>query len=218
MSATTVDNTIDRHARFRIHCGADYQLVYGCSESEQFNQSLAQTYRQLGQLYQALMQRYLQGQDTDAEVAQHLQTITATLANHPMGFKVAGLEQGTSALAAEQKRRWQRWLSQEQPLFTQLNTLSEHSQTPLPDWVRQQFLPELEAIVQQTADSFDQIANQISGVTTQSQPPTQQLAALEQQLLNLRASSRDYPLLPLISFSAAFVTLKAITANLDQLS
>ncbi|MBW4518712.1 MAG: FUSC family protein [Scytolyngbya sp. HA4215-MV1] len=193
-------------------------LFMGGSESEQFNQSLSQTYRQLGQLYQALMRRYLQGQDTDAEVAQYLQTITATLAKHPKAFKIAGLEQGTSALAAEQKRRWQRWLSQEQPLFTQLNTLSEQSQTPLPDWVRQQFLPELEAIAQQTADSFDQIANQISGVTTQSHPPTQQLAALEQQLLNLRASSRDYPLLPLISFSAAFVTLKAITANLDQLS
>ncbi len=192
-------------------------LFMGGSEADQFNQSLAQTYRQFGQFYQALMQRYLQGQNTDAEVAQHQQMITATLAKHPKEFKVAGLEAGTSALAAEQKRRWHLWLSHEQPLFTHLSNLDDQIQTPLPDWIRQRFLPELESIAQQTTASFDQLANQISGSKAQPQPPMQQLAALEQQLLNLRTESRDYPLTPLMSFSATFVTLKAIAAKLDQI-
>jgi uncharacterized membrane protein YgaE (UPF0421/DUF939 family) len=199
-------------------------LFMGGSDADEFNQSLAQTYRQLGQLYQALLKHYLQGQNTDLEVAQHKQTIAVTLAKHPMEFKLAGLEQGTSALAAQQKRRWKIWLSHEQPLFTQLSNLDDQIQTPLPDWISRQFLPELEAIAQQTADSFEQLANQIAGseaaplTQPQPQPSTQQLAALEQQLLNLRAASRNYPLTTLISFSATFVTLKAIAADLDQIT
>ena len=97
-------------------------LFMGGSAANQFNQSLAQTYRRLGQLYQALLNRYLQGQNqgqnTEAEVAQLKQIIAGTLAQHPLILKVAGLELGTSAMAAQQKSRWTLWFSHEQQLLT----------------------------------------------------------------------------------------------------
>jgi uncharacterized membrane protein YgaE (UPF0421/DUF939 family) len=203
-------------------------LFMGGSAAEQFTQSLAQTYRQLGQFYQSLLNRYLQ-QDTDQSTEQHTDTeivklkqiLAPTLAKHPLIFKVAGIEQGTSALAAQQKSLWNVWLNHEQQLFTQLGNLEEYTQTPLPDWIKQQFLPELETIAQQTTDRFNQIAAQITdpvGQSTSRIPLTSQIESLEQQLLSLRSESRGYPLTPLISFSTTFVTLKTIADNLDQIT
>jgi len=41
---------------------------------------------------------------------------------------------------------------------------------------------------------------------------------LEKQLLSLRVESRSYPLNELIAFSSAFMTMKAIASNLNQMS
>jgi uncharacterized membrane protein YgaE (UPF0421/DUF939 family)/DNA-binding HxlR family transcriptional regulator len=196
-------------------------LFMGGSVAEQFTQSLAQTYRQLGQLYQLLLAHYLQDQNTGAEAAKLKQILAPTLAKHPLIFKVAGIEQGTSALAAQQKSLWNVWLNHEQQLFTQLGNLEEYTQTPPPDWIKQQFLLELETIAQQTTDRFNQIATQITAPVEQSISETSltsQIESLEQQLLSLRSDSRDYPLTPLISFSATFMTLKTIADHLDQIT
>lgn len=197
------------------------KLFMGESAANQFTQSLAQTYQQLGQLYQFLLTRYLQDQNIDAEINKLKQILGSTLAEHPLVFKIAGIEQGTSALAAQQKSLWSVWLNHEQQLFTQLENLEEHLQTPPPDWIKQQFLPELQMIAQQTTNRFNQIAAQITEPIGQSPPQTlltQQIAALEQQLLSLRSESRDHPLTPLLPFSATFTTLKMIAHNLDQIT
>ena len=103
-------------------------------------------------------------------------------------------------------------------IFTQLGHLDDQIQTPLPDWIQQQFLPELQSLAQQTTETFDQLANQITDLNGKPSSLTQQITTLEQQLLSLRAESRNYPLQPLISFSATFSTLKTIAQNLDQIT
>lgn len=196
-------------------------LFMGGSAAAQFTQSLAQTYRQLGQLYQLLLAHYLQNQNAGAEAAKLKQILAPTLAKHPLIFKVAGIEQGTSALATQQKSLWNVWLNHEQQLFTQLGNLEEYTRTPPPDWIKQRFVLELETIAQQTTDRFNQIAAQITAPVGQSASQislTSQIVSVEQQLLSLRSESRDYPLTPLISFSATFMTLKTIADNLDQIT
>lgn len=200
-------------------------LFVGGSAASQFAQSLAQTYRQLGQLYQLLLTRYLQdrnlSQDASTEIAKLKQTITSTLTKHSLALKVAGIEQGTSALAAQQKSLWSLWLSHEQQLFTELSNLEEHMQTPLPNWIEQRFLLELQTIARQTTNRFDRIAAQIVDPIGQSSFQallTPQIAALEQQLLSLRSESRNYPLAILVSFIATFTSLKAIAHNLDRIN
>lgn len=113
-------------------------------------------------------------------------------------------------------------MSYEQKLLIQLGTLETALQQPMPDPIRQQFLPELQVIAQQTTNAFNQIA---ALTTTQVIFPPQQLASLvqgiegmEQQLLSLRVESRSYPLEELIAFSSAFLAMKAIASNLNQMS
>lgn len=200
-------------------------VFMGGSAASQFTQSLSQTYRQLGQLYQSLLTPYLQDWATDQqpnpEVHQIKQTIGSMVAKHPLLGKVAGIELGLSATAAQQKSQWKVWLNHEQQLLTQLSNLEEYVQTPPPDWIKQRFSPELQTIVQQTADRFNHVAGQITGPLRQPSfqaPLAQQIEALEQQLLSLRSESRNYPLTALIPFSATFITLKAIADNLDQIT
>ena len=46
----------------------------------------------------------------------------------------------------------------------------------------------------------------------------QEIESLEKQLLSLGVESRSYPLNELIAFSSAFMTMKAIASNLNQMS
>jgi len=46
----------------------------------------------------------------------------------------------------------------------------------------------------------------------------EEIESLEKQLLSLRVESRSYPLNELIAFSSAFMTMKAIASNLNQMS
>lgn len=46
----------------------------------------------------------------------------------------------------------------------------------------------------------------------------EEIESLEEQLLSLRVESRSYPLNELIAFSSAFMTMKAIASNLNQMS
>ena len=69
------------------------------------------------------------------------------------------------------------------------------------------------AIAQQTAIAAQVILN----------PPKlglliQEIKSLEKQLLSLGVESRSYPLNELIAFSSAFMTMKAIASNLNQMS
>ena len=187
------------------------------SEVGQFTQSLAETYRQMGQVYQALMADYGLDQSAAATPETKTDTIAKTLEQHDLLSLVAGLELGFSAAANQEKRRWKTWIDQERPLLTQLENLREYTRTPPPDWIIQRFLPHLQAITQQTTDRFDQVAERIGGGLPPPQNPLlPQVEALESQLLSLRLESREYPVAPLVAFSATFSTLKVIAQHLDH--
>ncbi len=192
------------------------------TETDQFTQSLAQAYRQLGQIYHGLLARYgLDHWAVDAVTAPgpavEVGKLAKTLELHPLLCLVAGLELGLSPTANRRRRQWKTWVSQEEPLLTQLNNLREYTHTPPPDWLPQNFGADLQAIAQQTTDRFHQIAAHIEGGPPPPQRPLRpQLEALEQQLLQLRLESRGHPVAPLIAMSATFTTLKAIAQHLDQ--
>ncbi|GEM_PF-1351783 len=187
------------------------------SELSKFTHSLADTYRQMGQIYQALLADYWLDPLTDPPLATQTDKLAKTLEQHKLLSLVAGLELGFSAAANQEKRRWQTWIGQEEPLLTQLENLREYTRTPPPDWIAQRFLPDLQAITQQTTDRFYQVAERIGGGLPPPQEPLlPQLEALESQLLSLRLESRGHPIAPIVAFSATFSTLKAIAQHLDQ--
>lgn len=197
------------------------------TEASRFTQSLAQTYRQLGQLYQTLVTRHWLEQSADAankqsagpDLATDVDQLSKTLEQHPLLSLVASIELGFSPAANQQKRQWKIWVSHEEPLLTELNNLREYVHTPPPDWLLQSFRSDLQAIAQQTTDRFNQIAAQIEGKPSLPQKSLlPQLEALEQQLLRLRPDIQGHPVAPLIAFSATFTTLKAIAQHLDQVS
>ncbi|QQE67626.1 hypothetical protein GFS31_43390 (plasmid) [Leptolyngbya sp. BL0902] len=187
------------------------------SEVGQFTQSLADTYRQMGQMYQGLLAHYWLDQPADPRLETQTDKLAKAAEQHELLSLVAGLELGFSAAAKQETRRWNTWIEQEALLLAQLNHLRDHTRTPPPNWLAQRFLADFQAIAQQTTDRFYQVANQVEGKAPLTQEPLlPQLEALETQLLALRLESREYPIAPLVAFSATFSTLKTIAQHLDQ--
>ncbi|HEY9604772.1 MAG TPA: hypothetical protein V6C85_24420 [Allocoleopsis sp.] len=210
-----------------IPCGVLIGLLIttvfmGGSASNELEKSFSQTFKQLGQLYKSLSTTYLQGATPSPEITQLKATISKTIAQHPMGLKIAGLEQGSSGLATKHKHLWSFLLGYEQKLFAQLGTLEDELQQPMLDAIRQQYLAELQAIAQQTVDAFNQLSAMITAPmllqSSQIASLVQKIESIEQQLLNQRVESRSYPLEQLIAFSSAFMTMKEIATNLNSMS
>jgi uncharacterized membrane protein YccC len=210
-----------------IPCGVLIALLIttvfmGGSAANGLEKSFAQTFKQLGQLYQSLLTTYLQGATPSLEITQLKATLAKTIAQHPMGLKVAGLEQGSGGLATKHKNLWNFLLGYEQTLFAQLGTLADELQQPMPDAIRQQYLSELQAIAQQTVDAFNQLSAMITAPMlpqfSQGSSLVREIESIEQHLLRRRVESRSYPLEQLIAFSSTFMTMKAIASNLNRMS
>jgi uncharacterized membrane protein YgaE (UPF0421/DUF939 family) len=192
------------------------------SAANGLEKSFSQTFKQLGQLYQSLLTTYLQDATPSLEVTQLKATLAKTIAQHPIGLKIAGLEQGSGGMATQHKHLWNFLLGYEQTLFAQLETLADELQQPMPDAIRQQYLSELQAIAQQTVDAFNQLSALITAPmlpqSSQGSSLVQEIESIEQHLLSQRVESRSYPLEQLIAFSSAFMTMKAIANDLNRIS
>ncbi|WP_218653131.1 hypothetical protein [Nostoc sp. TCL26-01] len=210
-----------------IPCGVLIALLIttvfmGGSAANELEKSFAQTFKQLGKLYQSLLTTYLQGATPSPEITQLKATLAKTIAQHPMGLKVAGLEQGSGGLATKHKHLWNFLLGYEQMLFAQLETLADELQQPIPNAIRQQYLSELQAIAKATVDGFNQLSAMVTAPMlpqfSQGSSLVQEIESIEQQLLRQRVESRSYPLEQLIAFSSTFMTMKAIASNLNRIS
>ncbi|MFM6198848.1 MAG: hypothetical protein ACKPE1_06855, partial [Dolichospermum sp.] len=192
------------------------------SATNQLETDFSVTFKKMGQLYQKLLSGYFQDTIPPSDIAQLKQAITVAIAQHPASVKIASLEQISTVLATKHQNFWNFSIGYEQKLWAQLDALQDVLQQPLPEPIRQKFLPELQAIAQQTAIAFDEIAEAIAAQVILNPPKLEllieEIESLEKQLLSLRVESRSYPLNELIAFSSAFMTMKAIASNLNQMS
>ncbi|MFM6063193.1 MAG: hypothetical protein ACKPAE_12390, partial [Microcystis panniformis] len=192
------------------------------SATNELETDFSVTFKKMGQLYQKLLTGYFQDTIPPSDIAQLKQAITVAIAQHPASVKIASLEQISTVLATKHQNFWNFSMGYEQKLWAQLDALQDGLQQPLPEPIRQKFLPELQAIAQRTAIAFDEIAEAIAAQVILNPPKLglliQEIESLEKQLLSLRVESRSYPLNELIAFSSAFMTMKAIASNLNQMS
>jgi uncharacterized membrane protein YgaE (UPF0421/DUF939 family) len=192
------------------------------SATNQLETDFSVTFKKMGQLYQKLLSGYFQDRIPPSDIAQLKQAITVAITQHPASVKIASLEQISTVLATKNKNFWNFSIGYEQKLWAQLDALQDGLQQPLPEPIRQKFLPELQAIAQRTAIAFDEIAEAIAAQVILNPPKLglliEEIESLEKQLLSLRVESRSYPLNELIAFSSAFMTMKAIASNLNQMS
>ena len=200
------------------------------SATNQLETDFSVTFKKMGQLYQKLLSGYFQDTIPPSDIPQLKQAITVAIAQHPASVKIASLEQISTVLATKHQNFWNFSIGYEQKLLAQLDALQDGLQQPLPEPIRQKFLPELQAVAtrslretaQQTAIAFDEIAEAIAAQVILNPPKLglliQEIESLEKQLLSLRVESRSYPLNELIAFSSAFMTMKAIASNLNQMS
>ena len=200
------------------------------SATNQLETDFSVTFKKMGQLYQKLLSGYFQDTIPPSDIPQLKQAITVAIAQHPASVKIASLEQISTVLATKHQNFWNFSIGYEQKLSAQLDALQDVLQQPLPEPIRQKFLPELQAVAtrslretaQQTAIAFDEIAEAIAAQVILNPPKLglliQEIESLEKQLLSLRVESRSYPLNELIAFSSAFMTMKAIASNLNQMS
>ena len=200
------------------------------SATNQLETDFSVTFKKMGQLYQKLLSGYFQDTIAPSDIAQLKQAITVAIAQHPASVKIASLEQISTVLATKHQNFWNFSIGYEQKLWAQLDALQDVLQQPLPEPIRQKFLPELQAVAtrslretaQQTAIAFDEMAEAIAAQVILNPPKLglliEEIESLEKQLLSLRVESRSYPLNELIAFSSAFMTMKAIASNLNQMS
>ena len=192
------------------------------SATNQLETDFSVTFKKMGQLYQKLLSGYFQDTIPPSDIPQLKQAITGAIAQHPASVKIASLEQISTVLATKNKNFWNFSMGYEQKLSAQLDALQDGLQQPLPEPIRQKFLPELQAIAGQTAIAFDEMAEAIAAQVILNPPKLglliEEIESLEKQLLSLRVESRSYPLNELIAFSSAFMTMKAIASNLNQMS
>ncbi|MDB9386302.1 hypothetical protein PN439_06175 [Microcystis aeruginosa CS-583] len=192
------------------------------SATNQLETDFSVTFKKMGQLYQKLLSGYFQDTIPPSDIPQLKQAITVAIAQHPASVKIASLEQISTVLATKHQNFWNFSIGYEQKLSAQLDALQDVLQQPLPEPIRQKFLPELQAIARQTAIAFDEIAEAIAAQVILNPPKLglliEEIESLEKQLLSLRVESRSYPLNELIAFSSAFMTMKAIASNLNQMS
>ena len=200
------------------------------SATNQLETDFSVTFKKMGQLYQKLLSGYFQDTIPPSDIPQLKQAITVAIAQHPASVKIASLEQISTVLATKHQNFWNFSIGYEQKLSAQLDALQDGLQQPLPEPIRQKFLPELQAVAtrslretaQQTAIAFDEIAEAIAAQVILNPPKLglliEEIESLEKQLLSLRVESRSYPLNELIAFSSAFMTMKAIASNLNQMS
>ena len=200
------------------------------SATNELETDFSVTFKKMGQLYQKLLSGYFQDTIPPSDIPQLKQAITVAIAKHPASVKIASLEQISTVLATKHQNFWNFSIGYEQKLWVQLDALQDGLQQPLPEPIRQKFLPELQAVAtrslretaQQTAIAFDEIAEAIAAQVILNPPKLglliEEIESLEKQLLSLRVESRSYPLNELIAFSSAFMTMKAIASNLNQMS
>jgi uncharacterized membrane protein YccC len=197
-------------------------LFVGGSASGAIENSFSATFKQMGKLYQGLLNRYFQETALDTDITQLKSSISQAIAKHPPLIKIASFEQISSVLATQHKKRWHLLLDYEQKLFAQLGTLEDSLEKPLPEPLQLQVLSEIESIVQQTVRAFNDIAD---AITTQMVPQLPDLSSLmieietvEEKVLKLRVESRNFPLEALISLSLMLVTIKTIASSLNQMN
>ncbi|WP_287116054.1 FUSC family protein [Microcystis sp. M_OC_Ca_00000000_C217Col] len=121
------------------------------SATNQLETDFSVTFKKMGQLYQKLLSGYFQDTIPPSDIAQLKQAITVAIAQHPASVKIASLEQISTVLATKHQNFWNFCIGYEQKLWAQLDALQDGLQQPLPEPIRQKFLPELQAIAQQTA-------------------------------------------------------------------
>ncbi|WP_353743932.1 FUSC family protein, partial [Microcystis sp. LSC13-02] len=181
------------------------------SATNELETDFSVTFKKMGQLYQKLLSGYFQDTIPPSDIAQLKQAITVAIAKHPASVKIASLEQISTVLATKHQNFWNFSIGYEQKLWAQLDALQDGLEQPLPEPIRQKFLPELQAIAQRTAIAFDEIAEAIAAQVILNPPKLglliQEIESLEKQLLSLRVESRSYPLNELIAFSSAFMTM-----------
>ncbi|WP_287107847.1 FUSC family protein [Microcystis sp. M_OC_Ca_00000000_S217Cul] len=132
------------------------------SATNQLETDFSVTFKKMGQLYQKLLSGYFQDTIPPSDIAQLKQAITVAIAQHPASVKIASLEQISTVLATKHQNFWNFCIGYEQKLWAQLDALQDGLQQPLPEPIRQKFLPELQAIAQQTAIAFDEMAEAIA--------------------------------------------------------
>jgi len=167
------------------------------SATNQLETDFSVTFKKMGQLYQKLLSGYFQDRMPPSDIAQLKQAITVAIAQHPASVKIASLEQISTVLATKHQNFWNFSIGYEQKLSAQLDALQDGLQQPLPEPIRQKFLPELQAVAtrslretaQQTAIAFDEIAEAIAAQVILNPPKLglliQEIESLEKQLLDL---------------------------------
>ncbi len=194
------------------------------SVSDQLESGFSRTFVGLGQLYQSLLNNYFNPEQINQDNITLKNSLTKEINMHTKICKIAGFEQGAGLMGEIRKKQWNLLINFEQQVLSQLNTLEDELQQPMPDPIRAKFLSELQEIVHHTSELFIWLSGLIIQQKNSNEQIRQtfflnrQIKSLEERLLNSRLEMRNYKLEQLISFSSAFITLKEIAENLEQIS
>jgi uncharacterized membrane protein YccC len=195
-----------------------YLLFPPETAAQKIDPSLQQTFGNLGQLYEQIVDGYLQGIDSTSSTSQLSDQIRQAIQTQTALQAETKLELIENFRAATTQRRWNFLISHERALFSGLLSL-QHASTRSAT-VSDLFVAELQTAMQSTLLGFQEIA---AAVNTQPRRLTDLLTpfeALEQQLEQLRSTrtTHKYDVNEMIAFFGFISTMREIAENLNQMS
>jgi uncharacterized membrane protein YccC len=195
-----------------------YLLFPPETAAQKIDPSLQQTFGNLGQLYEQVVDGYLQRVDSTASTTPLSEQIRQAIKAQTGLQTETKLELIENFRAATTQRRWNFLISHERALFSSLLSL-QHASTGSAT-VSNLFVAELQTGMQSTLLGFQEIA---AAVNTQPRPLPDLLTpfeALEQQLETLRSTrtTHKYDVNEMIAFFGFISAMREVAENLNQMS
>ncbi len=195
-----------------------YLLFPPETAAQKIDPSLQQTFRNLGQLYEQIIDGYLQGVDSTASTTPLVEQIRQAIKTQTTLQTESKLELIENFRAATTQRRWNFLISHERALFSSLLSLQHASTNSAP--VSALFGAELQTAMQATRLGFQEISAAINAQPRQLSDLLTPFEALEQQLETLRSTrtTRKYDLNEIIAFFGFISAMREVAENLNQMS
>ncbi|MDF5727765.1 MAG: aromatic acid exporter family protein [Rhizonema sp. PD38] len=197
------------------------RLFWPATTPQKVELSIRQTFTKMGQFYQAIADRYLQGADT-SEITSLSQSIQQSIQSQVSLQAFTAHEIVNDAIVAQTHQKWDFFIGYEKKILGNLLSLQDaiyaHNSGDIPHIL----FPELQEITQLIAQVFKDL-----GAAEGSELSQQNFSALSkavnvvsQRLENLRQQGErnQLSLDAIIVFSTVIFQIKEITDNLNQIA
>jgi uncharacterized membrane protein YgaE (UPF0421/DUF939 family) len=196
------------------------RLFWPTTATQKLKLGISQTFTELGDFYQTVVNNYLQGMKK-SDITPFTQSILQSIQNHVSLQGTIAQEVSDNAVVVQAKQRWNFLISYEKKLLYDLVSLQNAIQYDSSGQIAQVLFLELQELAQQTTAAFEELGAAVGAELPRNEFPTLLTAVnnVIQRLESLRTQGhQEFTLDEIVTFSSILSNLKEITENLNQMA